>query len=103
MQICWRQSMESSERRRKANEEAAEWWLQLQAPEISRQQREAFVDWLRESSVHVAEILRVASVHGALEQFGNWARVATQGSDSGETAVVLLHEGRDVASATPRH
>lgn len=94
--------MESTERRRRANEEATQWWLQLQAQEMSRQEREAFVDWLRESSVHVAEMLRVASVHGALEQFENWARVATEGSSSDEQVVISLRDGGDAASAKSR-
>lgn len=94
--------MESTERRSRANEEATQWWLQLQGQEMSRQQREAFVDWLRESSVHVAEMLRVASVHGALEQFENWARIATEGSSSDEQVVVSLHDGGDAASAKSR-
>lgn len=93
--------MESIERRRRVSEEATEWWLQLQAQEMSRQQREAFIDWLRESPVHVAEMLRVASVHGALEQFENWARIATDGSSSDEQVVVPLHDG-DAASAKSR-
>lgn len=92
--------MEPSDRRRRANEEAAEWWLQLQAKEMPRDRREAFVDWLRESPVHVAEMLRVASVHGALEQFENWARIATQGED--EQVVVALHESDGPALDRPR-
>jgi transmembrane sensor len=94
--------MEPIERRRRVNEEATEWWLQLQAQDISRQQRAAFVDWLRESPVHVAEILRVASVHGALEKFENWARVATQGSGGDEQVVVSMHARDGAAPAQSR-
>ncbi len=91
--------MESTERRRRVNEEATEWWLQLQGQEMSRQQREAFVDWLRESPIHVAEMLRVASVHGALEQFENWARLATAGAGCDDQVVVPLHDAGEAASA----
>jgi transmembrane sensor len=94
--------MESTERRRRVNEEATEWWLMLQAQEMSRQQREAFVDWLRESSVHVAEMLRVASVHGALEQFENWVQIATEGSGGDDQVVIPLHDRGDTASEKPR-
>jgi transmembrane sensor len=94
--------MESTDRRRRVNEEAAEWWLQLQAQEMQREQREAFVDWLRESPVHVAEMLRVASVHGALEKFENWARIATQGSGGDEQVVVPLHARDSAAPARSR-
>ena len=93
--------MEPTERRRRVNEEAAEWWLQLQAHEMSRRQREAFVDWLRESPVHVAEMLRVASVHGALEKFESWARIATAKPGDDEV-VVALRAGGDAGSAKPR-
>jgi len=93
--------MEPTERRRRVNEEAAEWWLQLQAHEMSRRQREAFVDWLRESPVHVAEMLRIASVHGALEKFESWARIATAKPGDDEV-VVALRAGGDAGSAKPR-
>lgn len=94
--------MEPIERRRKVNEEATEWWLQLQGQAMSRQQREAFVDWLRESPVHVAEMLRVASVHGALEQFENWARIATEGSGDDQQVVIALHDSGEAASTKQR-
>lgn len=81
--------MDASERRRRASEEAAEWWVNLEAKNFSRADREAFVDWLRESAVHVAEMLRVAQVHGALEQFSEWARIATEGVSAGAEVVTL--------------
>jgi transmembrane sensor len=73
--------MDANERRRRASQEAAEWWLRLQTEDIPRADREEFIDWLRESSVHVAEMLRVAQVHGALVQFERWANIKTDGSD----------------------
>ena len=81
--------MAPTERRGRASEEAGEWLLRLQAGELPREERAEFVDWLRESPVHVAEMLRVARVHGALEQFERWAGISTQGAESDE-AVVLL-------------
>jgi transmembrane sensor len=81
--------MDASERRRRASEEAAEWWVNLEAKNLSQAEREAFVDWLRESAVHVVEMLRVAQVHGALEHFGEWTRIATDGV-SAEAEVVAL-------------
>ncbi len=67
--------MDATERRRRAAEEAAGWWVTLQVDEVPEFQRREFVDWLRESPVHIAEILRVAQVHGALERFERWAHV----------------------------
>lgn len=82
--------MAPTDRRGHAAEEAGEWLLRLQAGELSREQREAFVDWLRESQVHVAEMLRVASVHGVLEQFEHWTRIETGGADRDDVVVSLL-------------
>jgi transmembrane sensor len=73
--------MDASDRRRRASEEAAAWWVRLRSEELARAEREQFVDWLRESAVHVAEMLRVAKVHDALEQFRGWVQIATNGPD----------------------
>jgi transmembrane sensor len=80
--------MAASDRRKRAGEEAAAWWVRLQDLDLPRAEREQFVDWLRESAVHVAEMLYVAKVHGALEQFQQWARISTDGPD--EDNVVSL-------------
>jgi transmembrane sensor len=68
---------------------AAEWWVRLQTKDLPLTEREMFVDWLRESPVHVSEMLRVAQVHNALEQFKHWTNVPTTSSD--ETIVSLTH------------
>jgi transmembrane sensor len=81
--------MDASERRRRASEEAAEWWVNLEAKNLSQAEREAFVDWLRESAVHVVEMLRVAQVHGALDKFSQWTRIDTDGVGA-EAEVVAL-------------
>lgn len=95
--------MDASDRRRRASEEAAAWWVRLQSEELARAEREQFVDWLRESAVHVAEMLRVAKVHDALEQFQGWAKIATDepddgGSGSGDNIVSLPQYPRSAAS-----
>jgi transmembrane sensor len=87
--------MDAGERRARVSAEAAEWWLQLQSPEMSRSEREQFVRWLRESAVHVAEMLRIARVHNALAQFERWGSISTAGS--GEETVVEFPQER----ATP--
>jgi transmembrane sensor len=58
--------METTERRKRASREAAEWWVHLQG-EMPRAQREQLVDWLRESPLHIAE---------------NWMRIPTAGSEA---------------------
>lgn len=92
--------MDANERRRRASQEAAEWWLRLQTEDIPRANREEFVDWLRESSVHVAEMLRVARVHGALEQFQRWANIKTVGSD--EDNIESFPQMRERSETGPR-
>lgn len=72
--------MDASERRRRAGAEAAEWWVLLDSEDVAVDTRAAFVDWLRESALHVEEMLRVAQVHGALEQFQRWASLSTETS-----------------------
>jgi transmembrane sensor len=67
--------MDARERRVIAAEGAAEWWVRLQDPKVSTSEREQFVDWLRESPVHVAEMLRVAQVHEALTDFRGWSKL----------------------------
>src|ERR1700733_15651623 len=96
--------MDASERRRRAVEEAAEWWVLLQGGEVSRKERENYVDWLRESSVHVAEMLRVAQVHGALEKFERWSQVSTDGSgDAPSTVVPLTTPTHTTGSPLPKY
>lgn len=81
--------MDANERRARASAEAAEWWAKLQSDDKSPQQRAEFVDWLRESAVHVAELLRVARVHAALEQLQRWERIGTDGSGEDDNVVAL--------------
>ena len=59
------------ERRARAAAEAAEWAMRLRA-EMSVAERGAFVDWMRESPLHVAEMLRVAKTEAALAAYTRW-------------------------------
>src|SRR5579859_984529 len=87
---CWETSpMDPSERRNRTVAEAADWWAQLQSNDAPRSTREQYVNWLRESPVHVAEMLRMAQVHGALKQFDRWAQLDTS-SDVGSDNVIPL-------------
>ena len=80
--------MNANSRRARAAAEAAEWWVRIESGELSREEREQFVDWLRESAVHVAEMLRMAEVHGALERFHEWVRVPTDDHVRAPTNVI---------------
>lgn len=81
--------MDASERRKRASSEAADWFARLQAGEMERAERQQFVEWLRESYIHVTEMLRIARIHGELKQFEHWARIST-GSKTAEDNVVQL-------------
>ena len=82
--------MDASDRRRRASEEATAWWVRFRAGELERAEREEFVDWLRESAVHVAEMLRIAKVNNALDQFQGWLQINTDGPDDDDQNVVEL-------------
>ncbi len=74
--------MDARERRAVASEAAAEWWLRLQNEAMPAFEREQFVDWLRESPLHVGEMLRMAQVHDSLAQFQRWTGIATGSSQA---------------------
>src|SRR5690242_3276013 len=95
--------MDPSDRRRRAAAEAAEWWTTLQG-DVSRGQREQYIDWLRESPLHVSELLRVAQVQGTLELFERWAKLPTDGHSDAADAVIQLpvQEARERTAFTIR-
>lgn len=93
--------MAPTDRRGRASEEAGEWLLRLQEGTLSREQREAFVDWLRESQVHVAEMLRMASVLGVLEQFEHWTGIVTSGAERDDVVVSLTHASEPTKKRSP--
>ncbi len=86
--------MDANERRTRASREAADWWALLQADEMTKTEREDFIDWLRDSQTNIAEMLRLYQVHGALEQFREWADISTEGPPTEEHGnVVTLPAG----------
>ena len=89
--------MDASERRKRASSEAADWFARLQAGEMDRAERQQYVEWLRESYVHVTEMLRIAQIHGELKQFEHWARLTT-GPKTAEDNVVQLPSPLDDSS-----
>lgn len=62
----------AEERRRASAEQAAAWLVALRSGGLSVGERGEFVDWLRESPVHISEMLRVSRVDQALEAFDGW-------------------------------
>lgn len=89
--------MDANERRARAGKEAAEWWTEMQAADMPLERREAFVEWLRESAVHVSEMLQVVEVHDGLTHFKRWAHISTEGSEQ-DGALDAIVDFRTVAS-----
>lgn len=69
------------------SQEAAEWFLRLKDPRVSRQEKHQFREWLSESWRHVAEYLRVALLYGRLRQ----AKLDAWTALPGESNVVNLN------------
>jgi len=66
------------ERRTRAAHDAAAWLLRLESDATSVHERAEFVDWLRESPLHVAEMLRLARLQRSLGRFSRWHEVDSQ-------------------------
>jgi hypothetical protein len=92
--------MDANERRTRAGADAAEWWLRIQLGQMTRDERGQLIAWLRESAIHVAEMLRIAQVHNALEQFDRWANIGTEGSAE-ETVLEFPNRPPDLSLAVP--
>jgi ferric-dicitrate binding protein FerR (iron transport regulator) len=80
--------MNYRDRRRRAVLEAAEWVLHLQDPKATRSERTEYVRWLRESPLHVAEMLHVSHVHGELADFPCWKEIAALEASSAGASVL---------------
>jgi transmembrane sensor len=88
--------MDLNERRERAHAEAAEWWLRLEAGPLSLRENEEFADWLRESAVHVAEMIKMGRLHSMLEAFPDWHLVATaEGREAIDSVVPFTHDAAD--------
>jgi len=68
--------------------------LRLQDPNVSRPERAEYVRWLRESPLHVAEMLRASHVHGELTDFPYWNEIAPPDESSTGAAVLELSGAR---------
>jgi transmembrane sensor len=82
--------MDANERRARAGKEAAEWWTEMQAADMPLERREAFVEWLRESTLHVSEMLQVVEVHDGLAHFKRWPHISTAGSEHEDASDMVV-------------
>jgi transmembrane sensor len=83
---------------RRIAERAALWLLTVQSEQLSVSQRAEFIDWLRESPLHIAEMLRVCRLQRDLANFKGWDQIAPM--DGGPaSALIEFFESRSVAAA----
>jgi transmembrane sensor len=90
------------ERRLKAAEHAAHWLVALQSEELSSQERADFIDWLRESPLHVSEMLHACRLHRDLSAFSKWDRVAPFSDDQLSRVIRLLPRQQHTRTPIPR-
>lgn len=81
--------MEATKQRTKVADEAAHWWVVMQ-DNPSTAARAAYADWLRESSAHVVEMLRLYQLHAELERFRGWADTPTKNAYNHDALIVDL-------------
>jgi len=78
------------------SQEAAEWFARMKDPRVPLEDRQRFLRWLKQSQVHVAEYLRVASIDGNVRS----AQLTFMLTGEGPSNVVPLFAGEDQRSAT---
>ena len=96
--------MDANERRRRATDEASYWWNRVglgARAELSAAERRQYAQWLRESPLHVAEMLHLARVHDALGRFRLWDDVSTEATTA-DDKVVALRPTQTRSGAPPR-
>lgn len=62
--------------RRAIAEQAALWMLTVQSETLTPKQRAELAAWLRESPLHIAEMLRVCKLHRHMAGYKGWRRMA---------------------------
>jgi transmembrane sensor len=87
--------MDHRDRRACAAQEAAEWVLRFQDQNMTRAERAEYVEWLRESPLNVAEMLRASYVHGELANFPHWNEIAPLDASSTSVATLDVPHAKD--------
>src|ERR1700722_7481086 len=91
------------ENQRRAAEQAAEWLLILQSEEFTPVQHAAFVDWLRESPVHVSELLRTCQLQHRLSRFKGWRQLSPTRATSPAKVMRLVADLDDTGARPATH
>jgi len=74
-------------RRARVAAEAAEWIHKLDFERLSDGERREFVDWLLDSPLHVAEMLRAGRLSAALADYNRWLPEASAGALTADNVV----------------
>jgi transmembrane sensor len=85
--------MDANERRDRAAEEAARWWALLgnrPPAQVSEADRRDFTVWLRESPLHIAEILRITHLDDTLRSFEAWDEIPCGTEEQADNKIVRL-------------
>ncbi len=77
------------------SQEAAEWFARMREPNVALDERRAFLRWLKQSQVHVAEYLRVNGVDGNLRR----AQLVLALTDEAPSNIVPLFAGENDRSS----
>lgn len=57
-----------------ASLQAAEWFARLDADALSRAEKKQYLNWLKTSPVHIAEMLRISRIHRLLSAWRDGIR-----------------------------
>jgi transmembrane sensor len=87
--------------RRQIAEQAALWLVTFQSEEVSAARRAEFVDWLRASPLHIAELLRICQVQRGLAGFKGWQGLAALPAARHAEVIALLPANAPAAERRP--
>jgi transmembrane sensor len=80
------------------SQEAAEWFARMKDPDVPLDDRQHFLRWLKQSQVHVAEYLRIASIDGDVRA----ARLTFAFTGEPPSNVVPLFAGEGAGSSASK-
>ena len=97
--------MTTDDRRSRETAEAASWWIRsrIQAGRpLSRAERDQLTEWLRESPLHISEMLHMARVQDTLERFKLWGDIEVNASPDSGNVVPFRVERESAKDDKPR-
>ncbi len=89
-------------RRARAALEAASWVVRFEAARPSADETREFLEWLRESPIHVAEALRMTRLERALGEYGDWGQQLPAAQAPEDQVVPISGTMQIMPSRSPR-